>query len=523
MSFFKLGFSSKSLRRAAFVSVSMAALVLLAFPIAAQDATAAATPEASAAATTAATSEATEAATTAATAAATAAATSGSVAATATPSGAAAATATIASPASDSSSITGTLSVQGFGTGDEIATTRVTYAEESYPGLQVTINNGAFDPQQFLTAVASGSPPDLVYMDRQTLSTYAVNGAIVPLTDCISNESIDMTQYRKPAVDQVTVNGVVYGIPEFYNSVVLIANTKALSDAGMTIDQLDTSNWDTISKFNDATTTGSGNTLSRIGFDPKLPEFLPLWAAANGVSILSADGKKAQLNDPKVVEALNFAVSLLKPAGGWAPFKAFRDTWDFFGAKNQVVSNQVGAWPMEQWYVDFLAGVSPDAPVAVTAFKDRQGNPITFTTGSAWAIPKGSKNPAGACAFAKAMTSVGAWVAAAQARATLRKANNTINTGVYTGNAKADDQIFNGIVPHDDSNVWGHAVNVILQVQQNPTVIPANPAGAEFQTAWQDAVNRVLNGQQSVEDALNQAQQEAQAALDAAWSSQPSS
>ncbi|HVU12186.1 MAG TPA: hypothetical protein VHD90_12955, partial [Phototrophicaceae bacterium] len=132
MSFFKLDVSSKSLRKAAFVSVSVAALVALAFPIAAQDATAAATPEA---------------------------------------------TATIASPASDSSSITGTLSVQGFGTGDEIATTRVTYAEESYPGLQVQINNGAFDPQQFLTAVASGSPPDLVYMDRATLSTYAVNGA----------------------------------------------------------------------------------------------------------------------------------------------------------------------------------------------------------------------------------------------------------------------------------------------------------------------------------------------------------
>jgi multiple sugar transport system substrate-binding protein len=47
--------------------------------------------------------------------------------------------------------------------------------------------------------------------------------------------------------------------------------------------------------------------------------------------------------------------------------------------------------------------------------------------------------------------------------------------------------------------------------------MPANPAGEEFEAAWQDAVNRVLNGQQEPEAALKQAQEEAQAALDEAW------
>jgi multiple sugar transport system substrate-binding protein len=47
--------------------------------------------------------------------------------------------------------------------------------------------------------------------------------------------------------------------------------------------------------------------------------------------------------------------------------------------------------------------------------------------------------------------------------------------------------------------------------------LPANPAGAEFETAWQDAVNRVLNGQQEPAEALAQAQEEAQSALDEAW------
>ena len=47
--------------------------------------------------------------------------------------------------------------------------------------------------------------------------------------------------------------------------------------------------------------------------------------------------------------------------------------------------------------------------------------------------------------------------------------------------------------------------------------LPANPADAEFKTAWQDAVNRVLNGQQEPQQALDQAQEEAQKALDEAW------
>ena len=44
-------------------------------------------------------------------------------------------------------------------------------------------------------------------------------------------------------------------------------------------------------------------------------------------------------------------MSLIRAHGGWGPFKSFRDTWDFFGAKNQLIENQIGAWPMEEFYL----------------------------------------------------------------------------------------------------------------------------------------------------------------------------
>jgi multiple sugar transport system substrate-binding protein len=417
--------------------------------------------------------------------------------------------------------ISGSLTVVGFGMGDEIATERVDYFKEKYPGVEVTFTEGALDEQQFLTSVASGNPPDLVNMGREVLSTYAGRGALMPLTECVATQEIDLAQYRQVAVQQVTVDDVVYGVPEFFNSIMLMINTKALEDAGLTLEDVDTSDWEALSALNDKLTVGTGNDLTRIGFDPKLPEFLPLWAEANGVSLISEDGRTAQLNDPKVVEALEFAASLLETPGGYAPFKAFRDTWDFFGGENQIVADQIGLWPMEQWYMNVLADVSPDAPVAFAPFLDREGNPLSYSTGGAWAIPMGAKNPAAACAFIKEVTSTEAWTRAATKRAELRAESGTINTGVATGNIAADEVVFGEIVQPSGNEVFDNGVAVIRSLQENSFSIPANPAGAEFKQAWTDAVNRVLNGEQTPQEALDQAQEEAQAALDAAWAAQP--
>ncbi len=417
--------------------------------------------------------------------------------------------------------VTGTLNVMGFSLPDEIATVRVDQFKAAYPDVTVNITEGALDEQQFLTAIASGNAPDVVYMGRDVLSSYAVRGAIVPLTECIDSMGIDMSQYREAAVAQVTVNGEVYGIPEFFNSIMLFINNKALADAGLTLDDVDVSDWDKVAEINQALTRIEDGTLTRIGFDPKLPEFLPLWAKANGVSLLSEDGRTAQLNDPRVLEALQFTVGLHEPAGGRQAFMAFRDTWDFFGAQNQMVSDQLGVFPMEQWYMNVLANVSPDADITFKAFTDREGNPLTYVTGNTWAIPRGSANPEAACAWMKTMTSVDTWVAAATTRAQMRAEAGTINTGVYTANRAADEVIFSEIVlPALTNETFKTGVEVILSVQDSAYAIPANPAAAEFKQAWQDAVNRVLNGEQTAEEALAQAQEEAQAALDEAWSQQ---
>jgi len=416
----------------------------------------------------------------------------------------------------DQGTVSGTLSTFGFSLPDEIATTRVDTFKKAYPQVQVKITEGGFDEQQFLSAVASGAPPDLVYVDREIIGTYAARGAIQPLDDCISSAKIDMGQYRPAAVQQVTVGGKVYGIPEFYSVRVLMTNNKAVKEAGLSPSDVDTTDWSKLSGLAQKLTVTKGGKLQRIGFDPKIPEFLPMWVKANGGALLSDDGKTAQLNDPKVVEALTTTAAIVQADGGWNKLKSLRDSFDFFGAKNQFAKDQLGAFPMEDWYLNVLAEASPDVDISVTPFKDRQGNPLTFVTGSAWAIPKGAKNPQAACQFAKTMTEASTWVAAAKARSAARAKKNLPFTGLYSGNKVADEQVFGQVYKPSGNAKFDDAVQTVLGVQDVAFATPPSPAGAEFQKAWQDAVNRVLAGQMEPAAALERAQREAQAALDKA-------
>lgn len=413
--------------------------------------------------------------------------------------------------------LSGDVSIMGFGAGDEIATVRYDAAQAAMPDVSFSLIEGDLDIQQFLSAVAAGDPPDLVYANRDQIGTFASRGAILPLDACIEGEGIDTSQYNESALNQVTFNDSIYAIPEFNAVQVTIANADVLSAAGLTIDDVNGSSWEDLEAATQALVVGGANDLSVIGYDSKLPEFLPLWAKSNGVDLLSEDGRTANLDDPAVVEALEFAVGIYDMQGGFSAVKAYRDSADFFGEGNQFATNVLGAMPMEQWYVNVLNEVSTDAPMAFDTYRGKDGEPMAYATGSSWAIPAGTETSAAACRFMKIMTETDTWIAAAQERADLRAESGQLFTGLLTGNAEADEQIREQFVPDDAPEPWASAISAIYEANDNTFSLPANPADAEFKTAWQDAVNRVLNGQAGAQESLEQGQQEAQAALDEAW------
>jgi multiple sugar transport system substrate-binding protein len=160
-----------------------------------------------------------------------------------------------------------------------------------------------------------------------------------------------------------------------------------------------------------------------------------------------------------------------------------------------------------------LASSSPNVKITALQFLNRKGQPINYETGSAWAIPKGAKHQQAACTWMKTMTSVSTWTAAAKNRASIRAAKNQPYTGISTGNAVADQAVYKTVSKFNP--YFDQSVKKVLDVQRFSFGIPASPAGAEFKQAWNDAITRVLAGQQSPKAALNQAQKEAQTAINA--------
>jgi multiple sugar transport system substrate-binding protein len=414
--------------------------------------------------------------------------------------------------------ISGDLQVFGFGgeTGDEIATVRTQHFRDLYPSVSVTFNTEGWDEATFLTALQSSSPPDVVNIPRNVAGTYIYNGVLMPLDDCITKTGVDTSVYQQSALDQLTVDGKLYGFPQFLNTRVWLLDNTVFQEASLDPATFDFSNWDQIASANQGTTKVENGQVTRLGLDPKLPEFLPLWSKANGVGMLTDDGLTSNLDDPKVAEALDFAAHLHDTAGGRAPFLDFRDTWDFFGAGNEFAMHQVAGFPMEQWYLNVLAENSPDVQITARPFLTRDGKPITFADGDSFAIVASTKNPDAACEWGHVMTAAQTWVLAAEARADARAKDNKPFTGVYTANNDADAQIFGGIVDLSAYPIFEAAVKVVLDTQQNAFAMPPAPAAAQFDTEWRSAVDQVLTGGATAADALATADQNAQAAIDAA-------
>jgi multiple sugar transport system substrate-binding protein len=414
---------------------------------------------------------------------------------------------------------TGELNVMGFGCkeGDDIATNRIKVFQEKYPDVQLKCVEGDLDDQQFLTAVQSGNPPDLIYMDRSKIGTFASQGAIVPMDDCISKAGIDMSNFRDGEVKQVTFDGQVYGLPEFFNTVIVVINNKLAQAAGVDPTTLDMSNWDAIKDANDKILKKTGKKISVLGFDPKLPEFLPLWAKINGVDILSEDGKTSNLDDPKVADALTFTRDLILAHGSAPDFFSAREALspDFFGKGNPIAGGVLGGFPIEVFFLNVMAANSPDVDITVLSPKTKDGQQVTLATGLTWAIPQGAKNTDAACAMAATMDDAQTWITASQERKKLRDAKNQPYTGTYTGNKKADEEIFNNIVDLSSMPVFDKAVKTAIGAADSAFVLPPTAASVAFENAWRDAVNRVLNEGADPAQALKEADDAAQAELDA--------
>lgn len=408
-----------------------------------------------------------------------------------------------------------TVSRFGFGTDNTTAKVRVQAFQAAYPNITLQAAP-EIDDQKILTAIASGDVPDLFWLGRDSVLSWAARDALEPLDDLIKNDDrFKADNFYESAMKEVQYEGQTWAIPQFMDARPLWLNVKPLREAGIKPEDIDTSDWAKLQEYGKQLTKKNGNKYSRWGFDTKVQDgFLWMYSWGNGGNLISEDGKTATFDSAENVEALKYAVETMNQQGPFREYKAFSQTWGFEGESHPFIQNQVAITPYESWLMGIIAEGAPKHEFVTKPFTGKDGKPVSLTGGQAWAIPKGAKNKEAAWEFIAFMSDANIWKAAGEAQKKEVSAEKKAYIPSFTANKEADrllqTEVYEPITPAFDNTI-----KMIPQLFESSKQVAASPVIKELKDILtNEVVNPTLEGSKQPEGALKDGQAKAQAALD---------
>ncbi len=306
--------------------------------------------------------------------------------------------------------------------------------ESENPGVEVRLlgmGAGGMNPQKLMTAIVGGVPPDIVRQDRFTISDWASRSAFSALDDLIERDrseprGVKPEDYYPAAWAETQYEGKTYGVPIaadnralFWNKDLFAQKATELRAAGLDPNRPPRTWSETLAYSRVLTEMNADGSIQRAGFIPNYGNsWLYLYAFQNNASLLSADGKRATMDDPPVVEALQFMLDGYEILGGKQNSERFESS--FRGAENDpFLTGQVamvinGDWMLGQYfrYKPRLNFGSDPAPVPDDRFArrgrfaDEVDQFVTWSGGYSYAIPRGAKQRELAWKFIKLITSL---------------------------------------------------------------------------------------------------------------------
>jgi ABC-type sugar transport system permease subunit/ABC-type glycerol-3-phosphate transport system substrate-binding protein len=287
---------------------------------------------------------------------------------------------------------------------------------------QNAAKNQVADPTRFLISVAGGAPPDVIWFDRYAIAEWAARGAFTPLDSFIDRDveaGRDDTpagdRFYRSCWDEARYNGQIYGIPTSVDDRALLYNKDLLRQAGLVDDNGEPKpprTWEELAEYTvKLTKHDADGKLERVGFAPQFGNsWLYMYGWMAGGRFMSADGTTCTLNDPKVVEGLQYMVDVYDSIGGYAEVTAFQAGFQG-GELDPFIQGKIAMKIDGSWQLPFLAayGRNLDFGVAPPPMPKREldaGRPhISWNGGWAYAIPTSAKHKEAAWEFIRFMTS----------------------------------------------------------------------------------------------------------------------
>lgn len=384
-----------------------------------------------------------------------------------------------------------TISEWGFGVDatNPLAAARMDAFKQAYPQIKVEITPKVED-QKILTNAVSNQLPDLLWLGREKLASWASRNVLRPLDGYVERDQFDLGAFYPAAVDEVKYDGKLYGIPQFISVRGLYINNDALKEVGVDPAKVDTGDWDALTDLGKRLTKRTGDKVDRWGFDTKISGGLfYLWGLGNGGAFLGPDNKTATFNDPKLVDALAWGMRNYEAQGGYRSYLAVSST---FQNDEQFARGQVAIVPYEEWLLGVIARVAPNMNFSFLPLKRRGGSDsVSYTTGQAWTITKNAKHVDAAWEFIKFMNATDTWLIGANAKKDYNKRNKK---GPFipslTGSKAADqlqlDQVYEPISPTFDAAM--RLLPQLLERSQN-TRSPPRQSVANWTTTFLTAAS----------------------------------
>ena len=428
------------------------------------------------------------------------------------------------------------LVIWGTGTGDDSRGEQAMIAEfgRRHRDIQVVSLNmgaGAMNPQKLMTSIVGRVPPDLIIQDRFTIGDWASRGAFRPLDDLIAEDSrrsdplaIHPRNYVPATWQEAVYNGHVYGIPYVTDDRVLYYNKQDFRDAGLDPDR-PPQTWDELIDDAQKLTIRTSTGYKRIGFIPGYGQgWLYLWSWQQGGEAMSADGRRCTLSNPQTTEALSTIVSWYDKLGGIDAINGYASG---FGADDQdpFMTGELAMKVEGNGFLQAIARLHPEldfgvCPVPVPSprfhHQRRFANESTWLTwsgGSAFAIPIGSRHPRAAWAFIEWMNSPEANVAGANAQLAYAKSKGRLYLPGFSTDTRVTKMLVDRYTPSLPPKFSG-ALHTCMELLPVTKFRPVTFVGQRLWDEQVRAVEAAVRHTKTPQAALLDAQRRVQIELD---------
>ncbi len=333
--------------------------------------------------------------------------------------------------------------------------------------------------QKLRTAASSANLPDLFWMHVMQFELFASSDALMDLSDRIANDAeISLDNYPQDLAGLYRYQGRQYAIPKDFDTIGLWYNKTLFDQAGLAYPN-ENWNWDDLVAAGKKLTDPANGVYGFLA-NNNAQEGWWNFVYQNGGSVVRPDGRSG-FDSPETVEAVQRYVDFIQQDGIAPPIAEAEDQLFFTG---KIAMRQIGSWMVSAMNANDYAQANLDLTILPKGPKGPKGLASIYN-GLGYAVAAATKDPEAAWAFEKILASE---------EGNRLQAEKSAAIPAYKGTQAAWADSF-------DSNF-----NLEAYPAQLPQAVayPQAPGAAEWYPLMNETMGRVLAGQVSVEQAMQE-------------------